>query len=65
MVTVMRPTTTQLHPPTELDVDGAVMHLLHEHVPLALLCDLTSPEGPPSAEILAEEGEPETRWWEQ
>ena len=45
--------------------DAAVMDMLHEHVPLSLLCDLTSPEGPQSAEILAEEGEPDTRWWEQ
>ena len=45
--------------------DEAVMSMLHEHVPLSLLCDLTSPEGPESAEILAEEGEPEDRWWEQ
>jgi hypothetical protein len=40
------------------------MTLLHDHVPLALLCDLTLPEGPESAAILAEEGEPESRWWE-
>jgi len=45
--------------------DEAMMSMLHEHVPLSLLCDLTAPEGPESAEILAEEGEPETRWWEQ
>lgn len=45
--------------------DGAVMTMLHDHVPLSLLCDLRSPEGPESAEILAEEGAPETRWWEQ
>jgi hypothetical protein len=29
-----------------------------------LLVDLTDTAGPESAEILAEEGEPETRWWE-
>lgn len=46
-------------------VDVAVMTLLHDHVPLALLCDLTLPDGPESAAILAEEGAPETRWWEQ
>lgn len=45
--------------------DQSVMSMLHEHVPLTLLCDLTAPEGPESAAILAEEGEPETRWWEQ
>ena len=45
--------------------DEAVMTLLHDHVPLALLCDLSAPEGPESAAILATEGAPETRWWEQ
>ena len=45
--------------------DEAVMSMLHDHVPLSLLCDLTSPEGPESAEILAEEGEPADKWWEQ
>lgn len=47
------------------DGSAAPMDLLHDHVPLSLLCDLTDPQGPPSAEILAEEGQPETRWWEQ
>ena len=44
--------------------DTVVMTLLHDHVPLALLCDLTLTDGPTSAAILAAEGEPETRWWE-
>ena len=44
--------------------DELVMSILHEHVPLALLVDLTDTAGPASSEILAEEGEPETRWWE-
>jgi hypothetical protein len=44
--------------------DALVMSLLHEHVPLALLCDLTAPEGPASREILDTEGEPAQRWWE-
>jgi hypothetical protein len=44
--------------------DALVMSLLHEHVPLALLCDLTAPEGPSSREILDTEGEPAQRWWE-
>lgn len=60
--------TTKAHEadPVEHEAaDDAVMSMLHEHVPLSLLCDLTSPEGPKSAEILAEEGEPEDRWWEQ
>ena len=45
--------------------DERVMHMLHDHVPLALLCDLTTPEGPESAEILAEEGQPAQAWWRQ
>ena len=32
--------------------DSEVMDLLQEHVPLALICDLSRPEGPHSAEIL-------------
>ena len=45
--------------------EADVMDLLHEHVPLALLCDLSAPEGPQSAEILAEEGQPAETWWKQ
>jgi hypothetical protein len=45
--------------------DEMVMSLLQEHVPLALLCDLSQPEGPTSAEILEAEGTPEDHWWEQ
>lgn len=45
--------------------DEHVMSLLHEHVPLALLCDLAESEGPTSAEILAVEGVPVEHWWEQ
>lgn len=45
--------------------DAAVMGMLHRHVPLTLLCDLTAPEGPESSQILASEGQPQTRWWEQ
>jgi|GEM_PF-1658267 len=45
--------------------DSVVMTLLHDHVPLALLCDLTLTDGPTSAAILAAEGEPDTRWWER
>src|SRR3712207_8710624 len=41
-----------------------VMGLLAEHVPLALLMDLVTPEGPKSEEILAAEGMPEDAWWE-
>ena len=44
--------------------DARVMTLLQEHVPLALLCDLTVPEGPASREIFDTEGGPAQRWWE-
>ena len=44
--------------------DTVVMTLLHDHVPLALLCDLTETDGPSSQEILSTEGEPADRWWE-
>ena len=40
-----------------------VMGLLAEHVPLALLVDLVTPEGPKSEEILEAEGLPEDAWW--
>ena len=51
-------------PTAPLDDDERVMTLLQDHVPLALLCDLTEPGGPASAEILQAEGEPVDRWWE-
>ena len=51
-------------PAAPLDDDERVMSLLQDHVPLALVCDLTEPEGPASAEILEAEGEPADRWWE-
>jgi hypothetical protein len=47
------------------DEPEPVMDLLHDHVPLALLCDLTTPEGPHSVEILLEEGQPAEAWWRQ
>ena len=50
---------------TEHTDESDVMDLLQEHVPLALLCDLSTPEGPHSAEILAEEGQPTDAWWKQ
>jgi hypothetical protein len=53
--------TTTEAAPTD---DALVMTLLQEHVPLALLCDLTDPQGPASREILDAEGEPADRWWE-
>jgi hypothetical protein len=45
--------------------DAQVMGMLQEHVPLSLILDLTAPDGPPSAEILAEEGQPTDTWWKQ
>jgi hypothetical protein len=47
-------------PPTT----AAAMTMLRRQVPLSLLCDLSDPDGPMSAEIFAEEGAPEQRWWE-
>jgi hypothetical protein len=41
-----------------------VMDLLADHVPLALLMDLVTPDGPSSAEILQSEGLPDDAWWE-
>jgi hypothetical protein len=41
-----------------------VMDLLADHVPLALLVDLVTPEGPASADILRDEGMPDDAWWE-
>ncbi|HEY5515690.1 MAG TPA: hypothetical protein VIK12_05735 [Pengzhenrongella sp.] len=43
---------------------GALMGLLAEHVPLALLADLAAPTGPHSTEILQSEGLPDDAWWE-
>jgi hypothetical protein len=57
-------TTTQTTEPMAASDDAMVMALLQDHVPLALLCDLTAPEGPSSREILDTEGEPAQRWWE-
>lgn len=61
-----------VHDPTEAPQeasqaadDALVMGMLHEHVPLSLLCDLTLDDEPHSAEILAEEGKPDDAWWEQ
>ena len=59
------PRTRRPAPPFSTSADTVVMTLLHDHVPLALLCDLTLTDGPTSAAILAAEGEPETRWWER
>ena len=56
--------TTSVQHPTPL-AHEVVMDLLHQHVPLALLCDLTTREAPSSREILAVEGSPVDHWWEQ
>ncbi len=45
--------------------DKRVMGLLHDHVPLSLLVDLSEPDGPHSQEILEAEGQPEDAWWLQ
>ena len=54
--------TTEM--PAIAPTDDVVMTMLHEHVPLSLLCDLAA-GGPGSAEILAREGTPDVRWWER
>ncbi|MBO3084584.1 hypothetical protein [Cellulomonas fengjieae] len=52
---------------TEPDITPAdtkpVRDLLAEHVPLALIVDLATPEAT-SAEILEAEGLPDEAWWE-
>lgn len=45
------------------DAPAAVMDLLAEHVPLALLADLVAVGGPVSQEILESEGLPDDAWW--
>ncbi|KQY44495.1 hypothetical protein [Cellulomonas sp. Root137] len=57
------------HEPTPVPVDDAadvqpVRDLLAEHVPLALIVDLVTPEAT-SAEILEAEGLPDDAWWEK
>ena len=48
----------------ESSEDRLVMGLLEGHIPISLICDLAGTDTPTSAEILAAEGEPDTRWWE-
>ena len=62
MATIDHPVTEGSDPTTGAD-EPDVMGLLQEHIPLALLCDITAPEPPESAEILAEEGLPADEWW--
>jgi len=42
-----------------------VMEMLSEHIPLSLLIDMASPDGPHSAELLESEGLPTEEWWNQ
>ena len=49
--------------PTDDDATQPVKDLLAEHVPLALLVDLVTPEST-SSEILEAEGLPEAAWWD-
>ena len=48
----------------DTEASAEVMSLLSQHVPLALLADLASVQGPASPEILQDEGLPEVAWWE-
>ncbi|NTW38735.1 MAG: hypothetical protein HGA44_02430 [Cellulomonadaceae bacterium] len=48
----------------DAEASAEVMSLLHEGVPLALLADLASPDGPASPSILEDEGLPEMAWWD-
>jgi hypothetical protein len=50
--------------PVPTDSSETVMQLLAEHVPLALLADLATPDGPVSQVILETEGLPGDAWWE-
>ena len=50
--------------PDPEEASAEVMHLLEQHVPLALLADLTNPEGPGSPTILEDEGLPDVSWLE-
>ncbi|WP_315094865.1 hypothetical protein [uncultured Cellulomonas sp.] len=56
------------HEPSTIPTDGGeatqpVRDLLAEHVPLALIVDLATPEAT-SAEILEAEGLPDEEWWD-
>ena len=51
-------------PPAPAEDTQAVRDLLAEHVPLALIVDLATPEAT-SSEILESEGLPDDAWWEQ
>jgi len=42
-----------------------VMEMLSEHIPLSLIMDMVSPDGPHSAELLESEGLPDEEWWKR
>ena len=42
-----------------------VMEMLSEHIPLSLIMDMASPDGPRSAELLESEGLPDEEWLKQ
>lgn len=48
----------------ETEASAEVMSLLAEGVPLTLLADLVSPDGPASPAILEDEGLPDVAWWD-
>jgi hypothetical protein len=50
-------------PASEEEPIDQVKELLGEHVPLSLIMDLSSPDGPHSEQILADEGTPDEQWW--
>ncbi|WP_432548069.1 hypothetical protein [Kineococcus sp. SYSU DK004] len=50
---------------TGRDAADPARAMLSEHIPLSLIMDMASPEGPRSAELLEAEGLPEDAWWEQ
>ena len=65
-MTSLEPDASVLEAVEEADIEASaeVMSLLAEGVPLALLADLVSPDGPASPEILQDEGLPDVAWWE-
>ena len=64
--TVPREITMTEHDITPVPAEDTqtVRDLLAEHVPLALIVDLATPEAT-STEILEAEGLPDEAWWEQ
>ncbi|WP_380157794.1 hypothetical protein [Kineococcus sp. R86509] len=54
------------HDKTQADaMSEPVMEMLFEHIPLSLIMDMASPDGPHSAELLESEGLPDEEWWKQ